>query len=33
MSEESDPAAAIKKGDLKFAVEGQRLHGGWVSSV
>ena len=30
MPEESDPAAAIKKGELKFAVEGERLHGGWV---
>jgi bifunctional non-homologous end joining protein LigD len=28
--EESDPAAAIKKGELKFAVEGERLHGEWV---
>ena len=26
----SDPTAAIKKGELKFAVEGERLHGGWV---
>jgi bifunctional non-homologous end joining protein LigD len=30
MPEESDPAAAIKKGELKFAVEGERLHGEWV---
>jgi bifunctional non-homologous end joining protein LigD len=28
--EESDPAAGIKKGELKFVVEGERLHGGWV---
>ena len=30
MPEESDPATAIKKGELKFVVEGERLHGGWV---
>jgi bifunctional non-homologous end joining protein LigD len=30
MPEESDPAIAIKKGELKFVVEGERLHGGWV---
>jgi bifunctional non-homologous end joining protein LigD len=30
MPEERDPAAAIKKGELKFVVEGERLHGGWV---
>src|ERR1700727_805235 len=30
MPEERDPAAAIKKGELKFAVEGERLHGEWV---
>ena len=30
MPEESDPAAAIRKGELKFVVEGERLHGGWV---
>ena len=30
MPEESDPAAAIRKGQLKFVVEGERLHGGWV---
>ena len=30
MPEGSDPAAAIKKGELKFAVEGERLHGEWV---
>ena len=24
------PPAAIKKGELKFVVEGERLHGGWV---
>jgi bifunctional non-homologous end joining protein LigD len=30
MPEGSDPAAAIRKGELKFAVEGERLHGKWV---
>ena len=30
MPEQSDPAAAIRKGELKFVVEGERLHGGWV---
>jgi bifunctional non-homologous end joining protein LigD len=30
MPEESDPAAALRKGELKFVVEGERLHGGWV---
>ena len=30
MPEESDPTAAIRKGELKFVVEGERLHGGWV---
>ena len=30
MPEESDAAAAIRKGELKFVVEGERLHGGWV---
>ena len=30
MPEESDPAAAIRKGELKFVVEGERLHGEWV---
>ncbi len=30
MPEGSDPAAAIKNGELKFVVEGERLHGGWV---
>ncbi|MBV8844662.1 MAG: DNA ligase D, partial [Bryobacterales bacterium] len=30
LSEASDPAAAIKKGELKFAVDGARLHGGFV---
>ncbi len=26
----NDPAAAIKKGELKFVVDGERLHGGFV---
>jgi bifunctional non-homologous end joining protein LigD len=30
MPEESDPTVAIGKGELKFVVEGERLHGGWV---
>jgi bifunctional non-homologous end joining protein LigD len=30
MPEASDPAAAIKKGELKLVLEGERLHGGWV---
>ena len=30
MPEAADPAAAIRNGELKFVVEGQRLHGGWV---
>jgi len=30
MPEEADPAAAIKKGELKFVVQGEHLHGGWV---
>ena len=30
LPEASDPAAAIRKGELKFAVEGERLHGGFV---
>src|SRR5215469_4093835 len=30
LPEASDPAAAIRKGELKFAVEGKRLHGGFV---
>jgi bifunctional non-homologous end joining protein LigD len=30
MPQASDPAAAIEKGELKFAVEGERLHGGFV---
>jgi bifunctional non-homologous end joining protein LigD len=30
MPEGSDPTAAIEKGELKFVVEGGRLHGGWV---
>ena len=30
MPEEQDPAAAIKKGELKFVVKGERLQGGWV---
>ncbi|HWA60713.1 MAG TPA: DNA ligase D, partial [Caulobacteraceae bacterium] len=25
-----DPVKALKKGDLKFVMEGERLHGGWV---
>jgi bifunctional non-homologous end joining protein LigD len=25
-----DPVAALKKGELKFTLEGERLHGGWV---
>jgi bifunctional non-homologous end joining protein LigD len=25
-----DPQAALKAGDLKFVMEGERLHGGWV---
>jgi len=25
-----DPHEALKKGDLKFVLEGERLHGGWV---
>jgi bifunctional non-homologous end joining protein LigD len=27
---EGDPHQALEKGDLKFALEGKRLHGGWV---
>ena len=27
---EGDPVRALEKGDLKFALEGERLHGGWV---
>jgi bifunctional non-homologous end joining protein LigD len=27
---DGDPARALEKGDLKFALEGERLHGGWV---
>ncbi|MBV8451476.1 MAG: DNA ligase D, partial [Deltaproteobacteria bacterium] len=30
LPEASDPAAAIGKGELKFVVEGERLHGGFV---
>jgi bifunctional non-homologous end joining protein LigD len=30
LPEASDPAAAIRKGELKFVVEGERLHGGFV---
>src|SRR6266436_3957860 len=30
LPEASDPAAAIRKGELKFVVEGKRLHGGFV---
>jgi bifunctional non-homologous end joining protein LigD len=30
MPEANDPAAAIKKGELKFAVQGERLQGEWV---
>jgi bifunctional non-homologous end joining protein LigD len=30
MPEESDPIVAIRKGELKFVVDGERLHGGWV---
>ncbi|MBV8771971.1 MAG: non-homologous end-joining DNA ligase, partial [Deltaproteobacteria bacterium] len=30
LPEASDPAAAIRKGELKFVVEGARLHGGFV---
>jgi bifunctional non-homologous end joining protein LigD len=30
LPEERDPVAAIRKGELKFVVEGERLHGGWV---
>jgi bifunctional non-homologous end joining protein LigD len=30
LPEEKDPAAAIRKGQLKFVVDGERLHGGWV---
>jgi bifunctional non-homologous end joining protein LigD len=30
MPEAGDPAAAIRNGELKFVVAGQRLHGGWV---
>src|ERR1700761_1322539 len=25
-----DPEAMLKKGDLKFVLEGEKLHGGWV---
>lgn len=25
-----DPHEALKSGDLKFSLEGERLHGGWV---
>jgi len=28
--EQDDPAAAIKKGELKFALRGKKLHGSWV---
>jgi bifunctional non-homologous end joining protein LigD len=27
---EGDPHAGLKKGDLKFSLDGKRLHGGWV---
>ncbi len=27
---EGDPVRALEKGDLKFALEGEKLHGGWV---
>jgi bifunctional non-homologous end joining protein LigD len=30
MPEAADPGEAIRKGELKFAVEGERLHGEWV---
>lgn len=30
LPEERDSAAALSKGELKFVVEGERLHGGWV---
>jgi len=30
MPQESDPARAIDRGELKFALEGERLHGEWV---
>ncbi|HLW69107.1 MAG TPA: DNA ligase D [Candidatus Binataceae bacterium] len=30
LPQESDPAAAIDHGELKFALEGERLHGEWV---
>ena len=30
MPEAGDPAMAIEKGELKFVVDGERLHGGWV---
>jgi bifunctional non-homologous end joining protein LigD len=30
LPEASEPAAAIRKGELKFVVEGKRLHGGFV---
>ena len=30
LPEASDPGAAIRKGELKFVVEGERLHGGFV---
>ena len=30
MPEGNDPEAAIKKGELKFVLEGERLHGGFV---
>lgn len=28
--ENGDAAAALRKGELKFALDGERLHGGWV---
>ena len=27
---EGDPHEGLKKGDLKFVLEGERLHGSWV---
>jgi len=30
LPEASDPATAIRKGELKFVVESERLHGGFV---
>jgi bifunctional non-homologous end joining protein LigD len=30
LPEASDPADALRKGELKFAIEGERLHGGFV---